>query len=340
MTADDEPPRDLADRIIRKTLPHRPHLRSFLQQVVPDLADGFDCERARLVEREILTKAWRRREADLPFEIPYRTGAEELQALVFVLIEHQSDTDPILPLRMLFYSVAYWERQWADWEQSPRPRPPFRLHPILPIVLYTGATPWGSNRALADLLGQPAAFHAFAPSWQPVFWNLSERTPQALLDSGAPWLQMLAMVRAIGADHAAFQGLLVEARERIEITAEEDQERRYELIHAMFTYAYWKRPAAEREAIKAIAVGNPKNPVDQRRMETMVQTIAEAYIEEGVAKGQLIASRETLRRQLTLRFGNVSNAVLEQIDSTTDLARLQNALDQVLQLKSLEELAL
>ena len=72
----------------------------------------------------------------------------------------------------------------------------------------------------------------------------------------------------------------------------------------------------------------------------MVQTIAEAYIEEGVAKGQLIASRETLRRQLTLRFGNVSNAVLEQIDSTTDLARLQNALDQVLQLKSLDELAL
>lgn len=155
---------------------------------------------------------------------------------------------------------------------------------------------------------------------------------------------MLAVMRVIGKEPTDFREVLVEAHERINRTPAEDQERRYELIHAMFTYAYWKRPAGEREAIKAIAVGNPKNPVDQERMENMVQTIAEAYIEEGVAKGvakgQLLANRETLRRLLTLRFGNVPKAVLEQIDSTTDLARLQNALDQVLQLKSLDELAL
>jgi hypothetical protein len=67
MSTADESPRDLADRIIRKTLPHPPHLRSFLQQVVPDLADGFDCDRAKLMERVFLAKDWRRREADLPF---------------------------------------------------------------------------------------------------------------------------------------------------------------------------------------------------------------------------------------------------------------------------------
>lgn len=147
---------------------------------MPDLADGFDCDRARLVDREIVLPDWRRREADLPFEIPYRAGAEEIPALVYVLVEHQSDTDPVLPLRMLFYAVAFWEKQWGAWEKAARPKPPLRLYPVLPIVLYTGSVPWGSNRTLAEMLSEPAAFHAFAPSWQPLFWNLSERTPQAL----------------------------------------------------------------------------------------------------------------------------------------------------------------
>ena len=172
---------------------------------MPALADGFDCDRARLVDREIVLPDWRRHEADLPFEIPYHAGAEEIPALVYVLIEHQSDTEALLPLRMLFYAVAYWERQWKEWEKTARPRPPLRLHPVLPIVLYTGATPWGSNRTLAEMLGQPAAFHAFAPSWQPLFWNLSERTAKSLVDDGEQWLQLLALMRATGEEAADFR---------------------------------------------------------------------------------------------------------------------------------------
>ena len=48
----DEPPRDLPDRVIRQSLRHPAHLRTLLQQAVPQLAAGFDCERARLIDRE------------------------------------------------------------------------------------------------------------------------------------------------------------------------------------------------------------------------------------------------------------------------------------------------
>jgi hypothetical protein len=104
-------------------------------------------------------------------EIPYRVGDASVPALVVVLLEHQSDTDPMMPLRLLYFAVTYWDRQWRAWEEAPPPRPPFRLNPVLPVVVYTGATPWGSNRTLADLLGEPQAFHAYAPAWQPLFWK-------------------------------------------------------------------------------------------------------------------------------------------------------------------------
>src|SRR5262249_11963518 len=154
--------------------------------------------------------------ADLPFEVPYRAGTEEVWALVCVLIEHQSDTDPLMPLRMLYFAVVYWERQWHQWEQQRPPRSTLRLNPVLPIVLYTGPRPWGSNRTLAELLGEPTAFHAFAPAWQPLFWNLADQTPEALLQSGQEWLQTLAVIRAEDEEPAAFKTVFVDALRRLE----------------------------------------------------------------------------------------------------------------------------
>src|SRR5947209_14803034 len=169
-----EPPRDLPDRIIRQALRHPANLRAFLRQAVPALADGFDCDRRRLLDREFPLDDWRRREADLPSEVPYRLGAEELAALVYVLVEHQSAEDPAMPLRLLYFVVLYWERQWRAWEQLAAPKPPLRLSPVLPLVLYTGAEAWQNNRTLHDLLDEPAEFHGFVPEWGPLYWQLAD----------------------------------------------------------------------------------------------------------------------------------------------------------------------
>ena len=197
MSLADKPPlRDLPDRVIRESLMDPANLRALLMRAVPHLAGSLDCEQAKLLHPEFPLDDWRRREADLPFEIPFRAGEEELTALVLLLIEHQSDTDPVMPLRLLYFAVKYWDRQWRQWEQLPRPRVPLRLSPVLPLVLYTGATPWGSNRQMVDLLGEPAELHGFAPAWEPLIWNLAEQTPEGLLGSGEAWLQMLAVIRS------------------------------------------------------------------------------------------------------------------------------------------------
>jgi hypothetical protein len=196
--ADKDPLRDLADRAVRDSLRFPEHLRGLLGRVVPELVDGFVFEQLRVLDRDFPMEDWRRRQADLPIEIPYRAGKLAVAALVVVLLEHQSDTDPMMPLRLLYFAVIYWDQQWRAWEELPTPKPPFRLNPVLPVVVYTGTTPWGSNRTLADLLGEPRALHAYAPVWQPLFWNLAEQTPEELLVSDNAWLQ-----RKRPADHVA-----------------------------------------------------------------------------------------------------------------------------------------
>ncbi len=326
-------PRDLPDRIIRQSLRNPANLRDFLRAVVPQLADGFVCEQARLLDREFFLDDWRRREADLPFEIPYRTGVKELLALVYVLIEHQSDTDTFLPLRMLYSTVVYWDRQWREWEALPRPKPTFRLRPVLPLVLYTGTSAWGSNRALSDLLGEPVAFHPFAPDWRLLFWNLSDQTPEGMLQSGAGWLQMLAIVRTLGGEEPTLP-VLEEFIQRLDPMHDVDPMRWRELIRMALALAVQRRSQEERERL--LAAASAASRVHQQEVQNMTKTIAEAWLEEGQAKGV----RDTLRTQLEDKFGPLPEAFLQRLEAVNDLARLQQAARQVLHVQKLEDLQL
>jgi hypothetical protein len=84
-----------------------------------------------------------------------------------------------------------------DWERDEdENKGPFRVRPVVPIVLYAAARPWGSARTLADLLGQPEVLHVFAPRWEPMFWELGNTTTQELLSNSAAIDQFLAIVRA------------------------------------------------------------------------------------------------------------------------------------------------
>src|SRR5438477_9257086 len=94
------------------------HLRSFLRQAIPQITDRLVCEQAKRLDREFPTDDWRRRESDLLFEIPFRADDGLRLTLVCVLIEHQSEPDPLMPLRTLLYALFFWERQWKEWEQA------------------------------------------------------------------------------------------------------------------------------------------------------------------------------------------------------------------------------
>jgi hypothetical protein len=241
-----------------------------------------------------------------------------------------------MPLRLLYFAVLYWEKQWKAWERLPRPRPPLCLNPVLPVVLYTGESPWGSHRTLIDLLGEPEVFHTFAPAWQPLFWNLADRTPEGLLNSGREWLQALAVLRARGLDTAGFENVFTQALHNLNTLRDRDHVNWYDLLRIVLTYATWRRPRVERDRWVAAAVASQADVARQQEVRIMGQTIADALIEEG----RLLSLKELLRRLLEKRFGSVPESILQQIDQVTDPERLQSAALEVGELQTPDELRL
>ncbi len=285
------------------------------------------------VPREFVTEDWRRREADLLFEIPYRWADRQTEVLVWVLLEHQSDTDPVVPLRLLFESVMAWSHQWQQWAARPTPRGSLRLRPVLPIVLYTANLPWGSNETLRDLVDAPPELMELVPNWGPIFWNLSDHTTAELLGAG-PFMQLLAVMRAREAETEAFQGIYRQASANLAPLAAQQVVRWQQLIHGLLSYGLWQRPRVEHPSL--VTAVRETNRSKEPEVNAMAQTMAEYLLEQGEAR----AMRRLLRRSLEDKFGALPDAVLQRIEACSEAKKLEEAALKAPRLEKLEDLAL
>ncbi len=300
---------DFPDRAIRQLLQHPGNLRDMLAAAVPELAAGFDCDRAELQPPAFPLDDWRYRESDLLFLIPYRTGKSKRLVLVCVLIEHQSAADPRMPLRVLLYTVLFWEREWKAWQEQAPPRPEFKLTPVLPIVFHTGARPWAAARTLAELVGGPEAFQAFVPRYSPLFWDLAEQSSEALIESAAEWLQTLAILKTHGQERDEFFRLMRETARRLNPLASRDKVRWDGLMWFILAWAIQRRPPEEREELIAIVQGAQEDVRRREEVRTMSRTIADELRAEGKKEGRqegaLEFAQETLMGQVRHKFGRV-----------------------------------
>lgn len=337
----DDAQHDFTDRAIRHLLSQPDNLREFLADAVPNLAAGFDVDRMRPAPREFFLGNWRRREADLLFEIPYRTPDRETLALVCVMVEHQTRTDWQVPLKTFVYAALYWEYQWRTWEEAKPPKPEFALTPVLPVVLHTGPRPWGSARSLRELLAPPTAFHAFAPDWQPLFWELAAHPPEGLLSGEAAFLQALTILRADDSELREAEQLFGDVLRRLDSLHDTGRVRWEDLLKFVMGWAFHRRPAVERPHWHSLAVQMQQTADRQREIRTMGQTIAQSLIQEGRLEGLkegrqegrqeglLQHARAVLFRQGSKRLGAPDDAVRQTIEHLTDLDRLDRMTDRI-----------
>jgi predicted transposase YdaD len=107
--------------------------------------------------------------SDLLFEAKL-SGRETLY--LYLLCEHQSMPDPLLPIRLLRYMVRIWSR-WLEQNKNKLPLP-F----LVPLVLYNGERRWNVPRDLAGLVAERhrESFASFLPDFTYVLQDLC-RTP-------------------------------------------------------------------------------------------------------------------------------------------------------------------
>src|SRR5258708_770541 len=154
------------DSLIRYTLGSTENAVSLFQaHLPPALVAALSWDRLRLESGSFVDEELRRSESDLLYSVPVRgTGGSEV--LLYLLFEHQSTSDRWLPLRLLGYMLAIWQRRR---QQHPAAE---GLPLLLPLLLAQVEGGWRVSPQFADLLLWPVSLRAELERFQPRFEHL------------------------------------------------------------------------------------------------------------------------------------------------------------------------
>ena len=236
--------------------------------------------------------------SDLLFSARLRTDAAEL---IHVLLEHQSTADPAMPLRTLSYRTRVWNRLRKQ-------RPDAWLPPILAVLVSHAPGGWTTSRSLDDM---------FDPGVLAIP-SLSASIPRsALIIDDLTHLSNDALkARALAAFQKLALWLLRDARDPRRLLDNFDT--------WIATFAEAERAPASIDAIATLLtymfrVIDPVHHDELRaklhqlgpHAEETAMTIAEQWLEEGIAKGReegIAKGREegriaALRSLLIAKFG-------------------------------------
>ena len=134
------------------------HLLRFIAGMIhdgPEWLAAFDPETLEPVSAERIDETLHRHLSDLVWRLRLRGSSGEDWAYLFVLIEFQSSVDHLMALRVSTYVNLLYRGLWAGRHLGA----PDRLPPVLPVVLYNGASPWTAAASLEELIapqGRPS----------------------------------------------------------------------------------------------------------------------------------------------------------------------------------------
>lgn len=263
----------------------------------------------------------RKAESDLLYQVPRLDG--DGTVYLYLLFEHQRLRDYRMAYRLLNYMMRIWAR-WlaANGRRSKKPRLPL----IVPMVLYNGAKRWTVSTASVDLFEHDAVFEALrahVPAFEYVVLDLSQIPDEAIRGAAMGRMIQLLMKWADKDDFwERLPGWLHTMRSILQ-----QPELGMDAIEAMLRY------------IMRVSVAPPPDTIRPQlrhfltpQSEEMVMTWAEQLrqqgleqgIEQGLEQGRHSALQEQqqraaarVSRMLRLKFGDVSEAVEQQVAAAT-----------------------
>jgi hypothetical protein len=211
-------------------------------------------------------------------------------------------------------------------------------------VFSTGTYRWEALGELADLVELGEEFREVTPSLKPLFVNLPDLEPTRLEAEGGYFGRVLQLVRQRRARAREFRELLGRVVAELEPLADEERLRWLDLLSYLHALVYHERAPTEHGALQGVIEASVGTDEHRQELREMRKTIADVFRDEGRQLGRreeaISARRETLLRQLTLRFKKVPPATEQVIRATTDLARLDAWLDALLTARTLRDVGI
>ena len=336
----DIPIEHFPDRSTRWLLQDKENVRGLVEILANELAELIDFNQLTQLNRSFVSDALREQESDIIFRVPFHSGTEADELLIYILIEHQSTVDVTMGFRVLFYMTQIWDSQRREWESKNVPKSEWRLRPILPIVFYTGEQRWNTSLTLNSIMDIPDVLSRFVPTFDTLFLNVKETDAANFTRTGHPLGWLLAVLQKENADKTSIKDALLEAIPRLNTLGAEQTAQRHRAIIYLILLILHRRPDKEQEELLALI----DEHTDTTEVETMAQSIIELSErrgeERGEKRGETRAKQAAVLKLLQIRFDPVPETFISEINSIRSLSRLDSLFERVATAQTLDEIEL
>ena len=319
---------DNHDTAYRKLFSHPEMIRDLLLGFVPQpWVSQLDMSTLEKVSGAFVADDLRTRASD----VIWRVRWSEEWLYIYLLLEFQSTVDRHMAVRMLSYVGLLYQ----DLVSSGQLEEQGRLPPIMPIVLYNGASRWNASTDIAEQISKyPGAMGPYLPSmryllldegaWEgrepqgnnlvsAIFQLENSRSPEDIervLGLLVAWLQ--------APDQEDLRRSLTEWLRRVVLPARLPENTYLEDMHTL----------QEMHSMLAERVEQWRREYEEKGLEKGLKQ----GLEQGLRRGEA----QLLLRQLTRRFGTLPNEIQQRLDqaSTTELEQWA---DNILDATTLEE---
>ena len=278
--------------------------------------DSITLENGRFIDPEL---------ADSESDLLFAASIADHEAFVYLLLEHQSSIDQLMPLRMLRYMLRIWDRWLGDHQSATR------VPVIVPVVLYHGESStrvWTGPTAMHELFdldpGALAPIRALVPGFKLLIDDLSRRADAELRARPMPALGIVALLllkyarwaKDLLAKLVSWSGLLRQVLEAPD---------GFEALRSLMSYTILVNEYVTVQDINAVLVPAVGEQVREVVMTEGERLIAKGRIEgkaEGEAKGKAEGRAHAVLAVLAARGITVPEAIRSRILSCTDIPTL------------------
>jgi len=156
-------------------------LRRFLKRDIPDeinvevlAPEDLVLENISFLPPDLAEKA---------SDVLWRIRRDDKDVYVYILVEHQSKIDFLMPYRLLSYMLQIWARCVEEAGDRAK-RKSFLLPPIVPVVFYEGAERWTAARKFIEKVENADSFRGYIPDFEYRLISLQEKSAEELLAFG------------------------------------------------------------------------------------------------------------------------------------------------------------
>ena len=253
------------DKIFRTVLDRKSDAIALINKALNTQLEVQEIEK---YNSSFINKVFQNREADIVYKIKDRS--------IFILIEHQTKVDYLMPYRILEYEVAIMQSA-IDLDKIKNKESKIPL--VIPIVLYTGNKKWNAKKYLEENQEKIEGIENGLGNYNLI--DINEMTEKELLEDNSFISKMILIEKSKNTEN------IVEILEKIvKITKEEDKETLRRIISIILEEKIGITKAKELIEKMEGDEGNMLAVVDMIRRENQM------YIEIGKKEGRKEGRKE------------------------------------------------